>query len=473
MEAIMRQLNSSGMIGQVEVLKRQFAQTPGLPFGKLLDKEQLERVLREEGVAHKNCLFSPLVILSVWMSQVVDPDHSMRQAVARLLAYRVSQGKAECSSDTGAYSKARQRLPENVLAQLTRRIGNGLMREALPQWPGWHGHDVKIIDGSTVSMPDTPENQKEYPQPNTQKPGVGFPIVRLVALFSLSVGTVLNMTFAPYKGKQTGEMALLRQLHGDLNKGDVVLADRYFCSYFEIALLQQLGVHCVTRLNKRRRADFRCGKRLGKYDHLVTWKKPPCPDWMDKDTYQSMPASLTVRELRVHAPTNKSRSRVITVVTTLLDADTYPKADIDGLYLLRWHAELDLRSLKQTLQMDVLRGQTPAIVRKELWVHMLVYNLIRTIMAQAAQAHDRDPRTLSFKGTLQTLNAFALPLLTCAEENVPEVIRAMLRAIAQHRVGNRPGRLEPRRRKRRPKPYKYLMEPRDVARRLELQNGSG
>lgn len=468
----MRQLNSNGMIGQVETLKRQFAQTPGLPFGKLLDKEQLDRVMHEEDVVHKNCLFSPMVTLSVWMSQVVDPDHSMRQAVARLLAYRVSQGKAECSSDTGAYAKARRRLPENVLAQLTRRTGNGLMREALAQWPGWHGHDVKIIDGSTVSLPDTPENQKEYPQPNTQKPGVGFPIIRLVVLFSLSVGTVLNMTFAPYKGKQTGEMALLRQLHGDLNKGDVLLADRYFCSYFEIALLQLLGVHCVTRLNQRRRADFRRGKRLGKCDHLVTWKKPPCPDWMDKETYESMPASLTVRELRVHAPTNKSRSRVITVVTTLLDADTYPKADIAGLYLLRWHAELDLRSLKQTLQMDVLRGQSPAIVRKELWVHMLVYNLIRTIMAQAAQEHGRDPRTLSFKGTLQTLNAFALPLLTCAEENVPDVISAMLRAIVHHRVGNRPGRLEPRRRKRRPKPYKYLMEPRDVARRLELQNSS-
>jgi DDE family transposase len=473
MEAVMSQLTSNGSVSQVETLQRQFAQAPGLPFAELLDKAQLERVLREEGVPHRNCPFSHLVTLWVWMSQVVDPDHSMRQAVARLLAWRVAQGKAELSSDTGAYAKARQRLPENVLAQLTRRTGSELMQKALAQWSGWHGHDVKMIDGSTASMPDTPKNQKDYPQPNSQKPGVGFPILRFVVLFSLAVGTVLNTAFAQYQGKQTGEMALLRQLHDDLNEGDVLLADRYFCSYFEIALLQQRGVHVVTRLNQRRRADFRRGKRLGKYDHLVTWKKPPRPDWMDKETYQSMPASLTMRELRVHAPTNKVRSRVITVVTTLLNADTYPKADIAGLYLLRWHAELDLRSIKQTLQMDVLRGHTPAIVRKEIWVHLLVYNLIRLIMAQAAQEHGRDPRTLSFKGTVQTLNAFALPLLTCADENVPEVIRAMLRAIVRHRVGNRPGRLEPRKRKRRPKPYKHLMQPRDVARKLEVQKSSG
>ena len=167
-------------------------------------------------------------------------------------------------------------------------------------------------------MADTPANQDAYPQANTQKAGIGFPILRFVVLFSLAVGTVLNAAYGPYQGKHTGETALLRQLHDDLHEGDVLLGDRYFCSFFEIALLQEQHVDAVLRLHACRRADFRRGERLGKCDHLVTWRKPQRPDWMDEATYQRLPDTLTLRELRVHAPRKCYRTRVITAVTTLL-----------------------------------------------------------------------------------------------------------------------------------------------------------
>lgn len=459
-------------LSQVESLLRQFANAPGFPFADVLSPEQVEQVLEQEQVTFSERLYTPLVTLRVWLTQVIDPDHSLRQAVARFLAWRIANDKSACSSDTGAYAKARKRLSENVLAQLTRRTGRDLVLEAPARW-SWHGRDVKIVDGSTASMPDTPANQRDYPQATTQKPGLGFPIMRFVVLFSLAVGTVLDAAFGPYQGKETGETALFRSLHDNLDQGDVLLADRYFCSFFEIALLQERGVDVVMRLHQCRRADFRRGRRLGKYDHIVTWSKPARPDWLDEDTYRQLPDVLTLREVRVHAPTQKVRSRVITAVTTLLDAEEFPKSDLSDLYRLRWHAELDLRALKQTLQMDVLRGKTPAMVRKELWAHLLIYNLIRKVMAQAATEHQRDPRTLSFKGALQTLNAFALPLLTCPPEQVPSVVQQLLQAIIRHRVGNRPDRIEPRAKKRRPKPYPLLTRPRKQARRLELRNDCG
>ena len=457
-------------LGQVDSLLRQFANKPGLPFAEVLGREQVEQVLQDVSFAER--LYTPLVTLWVWLTQVIDPDHSLRQAVARFLAWRVANNAPPCSADTGAYAKARKRLPENVSAQLTRRTGRDLMLEAPAHW-SWHGRDVKLVDGSTTSMPDTPANQAAYPQPKSQQPGLGFPILRFVVLFSLAVGTVLDAAFGPYKGKETGETALFRSLHDQLDEGDVLLADRYFCSFFEIALLQQRDVDVVMRAHQRRYVDFRRGQRLGKYDHIVTWRKPPRPAWLDEATYRQLPDALTLREVRVHAPSAKNRSRVITAVTTLLDAAAFPKSDLADLYRLRWHAELDLRSLKATLQMDVLRGKTPEMVRKELWAHLLVYNLIRKVMAQAAVQHRLDPRTLSFKGALQTLNAFALPLLTCSMAQLPVVIGELLTAIIHHRVGDRPGRIEPRARKRRPKPYPLLRQPRAKARKLELKRKCG
>jgi len=455
---------------QVESVRRQFVQSPGLPFGDALDAQEVERALEEENIKSCDCVYTPLLTVRMLLSQVMDADPSLRQAVSRLLAERAAAGRPDISANTGAYCQARQRLPEAVLRRLTRRVGDELLLQAPVRWL-WHGRDVKIVDGSTVSMPDTPENQAAYPQSKSQKPGLGFPLARLLVVFSLAVGTALDAAIGRYQGKETGETALFRSLHDNLCQGDIVLADRYFCSFFEIALLQQRGVDVVLRLHQRRRVDFRRGQRLGRNDHLVVWRKPQRPDWMDEATYRQLPDTLTLREMRFAVTPPGFRTDTIVVVSTLVDAEEVSIHDLANLYRARWQAELDLRSLKTTMQMDILRGKAPEMIRKEVWAHLLAYNLIRTVMAQAAQQHDLLPRQISFKGTVQTLAAFAPYAVLSGAGQLKEFSKRVLAAIAQHRVGDRPDRSEPRARKRRNDTYPLLMMPRRRAQAL-LRKGS-
>jgi hypothetical protein len=272
-------------LDQVDSLRRQFAQAPGLPFGDVLATVAVEEAFRAEGegVAGYDCVYTPLTTVRLLVSQALDPDPSLGQAVSRLLAERAAQGQGTPSAATGAYSQARQRLPEGVLQRLARHAGAALLERAPDPWR-WKGRDVKIVDGTTVSMPDTPANQAAYPQPSHERPGLGFPLARLVAVFSLAVGTVLDAALGPFTGKRTGEPALFRSLHDRLRPGDVVLADRYYCSYFEIALLQQRGIDVVMRLHQRRPVDFRRGRRLGPEDHVIVWKKPKRPEWLDESS---------------------------------------------------------------------------------------------------------------------------------------------------------------------------------------------
>jgi hypothetical protein len=249
-----------------------------------------------------------------------------------------------------------------------------------------------------------------------------------------------------------------------------MLADRYLCSWFELALLRRGKVDFVTRLHHRRRADFRRGRRLGPDDHVVHWPKPRRPEWMDEATYDGLPAELEVREVRTFVQLPGFRTQEVVVATSLVDEETYSAADLAELYRQRWHAELDLRCLKATLQMDQLRCKTPELVRKEIWTHLLAYNLIRTVMAQAAHEHQVLPRTISFKGALQTLTAFQPLLESARQDELPRWHAQLLQAIATHRVADRPNRCEPRARKRRPKPYPLLTTPRAQARRALLRN---
>jgi hypothetical protein len=452
--------------GQLASLRWRWSRTPGLLAKAVLPLAQVQEVLVAEGVRYRNRLFTPLVTLYAFLDQILSPDHSCRQAVARVLAWLVGCGRKACSARTGAYCKARQRLPERVLARLTRDTGRQLAAKyrRRRRWH-WHGHSVKLLDGSMVTAPDTPANQKAYPQTRRQKAGVGFPLVRMVVLFSLSVGTVLDAAFGPFRGKQTAETALWRALRHNLEPDDILLADRYHGSYWEVAAALERGSHAVLRIHQRRKIDFRRGRRLGPDDHLVTWNKhPTCPPWMDRDTYDALPQTLTLREIRIRVPKGRGRTREIVVVTTLLDPGRYPKGEIAALYRMRWQAEVDLRSLKQTLQMDFLRGQTPAMLHKELWAHFLVYNLLRTIQAQAAEKHGQQPWQISFKGTLQTLTAFAEILAQTPLQHWAEVYDQLLKAVVTHRVGDRPDRIEPRAVKRRPKLYPKLKEPRAQAR---------
>ncbi len=348
-------------------------------------------------------------------------------------------------------------MPEAASHRLVCRTGKDVEDEAPPEWL-WKGRRVRAVDGATVTMPDTPENQAEYPQAKTQLPGCGFPIARIVVVFSLAVGTVLEAAIGQYRGKQTGENSMFRTLHDVLVTGDVVLADRYFSGWFDLALLVERGVDVVIRKHQLRATDFRTGVRLGHDDHVVFWSKPPRPKWMTRETYAALPKFLPVREVRVQVKQRGFRSKSLMVVTTLLSPAGYAADEIADLYRRRWAAELNLRSLKIVLQMDHLRCLTPHRVRNEFWMHLLAYNLVRRAMTMAAFQSGAKPWQVSFKGALQTVNHF-LPQLGSAT-SVAAICEALVRCIAAHVVGNRPDRYEPRVKKRRPKEYDFMTKPR-------------
>ena len=450
-------------MAQVQSLLCGFLQDGAFPFSSVLTVQDI--VDRISQTCGETCdrIFTPVVTLCTFLSQIHSDDPSCRAAVARLNATRVAQGLAPCSPLTGGYCKARQRLAESLFYDLMYQSGQQLQQQVPPAWH-WHGRAVKIVDGSGVSMPDTEANQEAYPQPGSQKPGLGFPVARLVVVFSLACGAVLAAAVGRSKGPQSSELMLFHRLHAALERDDVILADRFYCSYWEVALLQGQGIDIVMRLHQRRQVDFRGGRRVGREDHVVSWTKPKRPAWMDEATYAGLPATMAIRVLRVCVPQRGFRTRVVLVATTLLAVQVYSKEDLAGLYRARWHAELDLRSIKQTMQMDVLRCKTPAMVRKEIWGHLLVDNLLCAAMAQAALAHGVMPRQVSLQGTRQTLTAFHSLLGQRPSTARARVVSIVLSAIASHRVGTRPDRYEPRACKRRPKPYPLLRVPRQQAR---------
>jgi hypothetical protein len=450
-------------LAQLQSLLRGFLQDGSFPCGSVLTVKDIVDLISQACVETCDRIFTPMVTLCTFLSQIHSDAPSCRAAVARLNATRVAQGLVPCSPRTGGYCKARQRLPESLLQRLQQLSGQRLQQEVPAAWH-WHGRAVKIVDGSGVSMPDTAANQQDYPQPGRQAPGLGFPVARIVVVFSLACGAVLAAAVGRLKGKHTGENMLFHSLHADLERGDVLLADRYYCSYWEVGLLLGLGIDVVMRLHQRRKVDLQHGQRLGHEDHVVPWTKPVRPAWMDEVTYAGLPATIEMRILRVRVTQPGFRTRVLLVATTLLDAKAFTKEALAGLYRARWHAELDLRSIKQTMQMDVLRCQTPAMVRKEIWGHLLVYNLVRAVMAQAALRQGVLPRQVSLQGARQTLEAFHSQLGEASPTRRQEVLQIVLSAIASHRVGNRPDRYEPRVRKRRPKPYPLMTVPRPQAR---------
>jgi hypothetical protein len=455
---------------QFNSFRQRYCDERTLPLTDVLSAERVEAVLALEGVEFRESLFTPLVTLWTFLGQVFHPDHSCREAVARLVAFLVGQGQRPCAAGTGAYCEARQRLPERLLARLVQSSGDQLHARVPAASLQIAGYPVYVVDGTTVSMPDTPANQQAYPQARTQQPGVGFPIARLVALFSLASGAVLDMAVGKYRGKGTGEPSLLRQLLSRLQPDSVLLGDRYYCNYWTLAMLDKGHVHGVFRLHQRRPVDFRRGLRLGTDDHIVTWKRPPRPAWMSQDDYDQLAEELAIREVRVRIPQRGFRVHEIIVATTLLDPSEAPASQLAQLFRARWHAELHLRSLKVVLDMDVLRCKTPEMVRKELWMHLLVYNLVRELLAQAAARVGLEPHQLSFKGALQTLNRFQELLPLASAERWPALFDELLRAVATHRVADRPDRYEPRAVKRRPKCLALLKVPRDVARKRLLHD---
>ena len=441
-------------------LRRRFAHNDGLPFCEVLSESSIQAVLDDHQIEFRDRVFTPQVTIWGFLSQVLSEDHSCRDAVSRIIAHRAANAISVCSPNTSSYCKARSRLLTSVLSTLARRTAQELQMSAPDQWK-WNGRSVFIVDGSSVSMPDTPMNQDVYPQPPNQKPGIGFPLARIAVLLSLATGACHDFAIAPYQGKGTGETNLFRRMYDTLQPGVVVLADALFDDYFLACELCQRKIDIVAHAQYERVGSrTAAGRPPG--DEILVWQRPNKPHGMTGEQYRTYPKQLVMRQVTVDARDKNNRVKQFKVVTTILDNSIDGK-QIGDLYERRWNGEVDIRSIKSTMQMDILRCKTPEMVHKEIWTHLLAYNLLRTVMAIAAQENEIEPRQVSFKGAKQALTAFAPKIEAAQPENRAALIDVMLTTIVYHRVGDRPGRWEPRARKRRPKPAARLTQPRHIA----------
>lgn len=394
---------------QVRQFLDRFAQTGTDALSSLLNTAQLERLIRQHCTHQRERTYPPMVTVGLFLEQVLSADHSCQDAVARGLSHRVAQNLSTSSLNTGPYCKARQRLSSTLLPALGKTLGQHLCHAQSKPWR-WRGREVKLIDGTTVTMPDTALNQASYPQSTLQKTGLGFPVMRIVGILSLGCGAVLDWVQGACSGKLSGETAMLRQFDAALSPGDILLMDRYYTGYFTVARLLAQGVDFVSRQHQLRHTDFRKGLRLGKGDHVAVWSRQ----------------------------------------------------ELNKLYCWRWHVELDFRAIKSVLQMDVLRCKTPEMVIKEVAAHLLAYNLVRSVMAQSASQAGCLPRQLSFKGALQHLRVFEEQLRHGAYTRVIWLCEVLIVSVAKLKLPHRPGRVEPRAIKRRSKNQSFLTQPRGV-----------
>ena len=448
------------MLNRAEILKQQFNQSIGLPWLKILPASRIEEILVEENVQYRNCVYTPIVTLWALISQVLDPDKSLSNAVKRITAWVGAAGGESPSPDTGAYSKARQRLSENVLQRLICDTAESL-EQTIASTEQWCGHRVRVYDGTTVLMSDTAANQADYPQHRNQKPGCGFPIAKLVVVFSLVTGAVVSAWVSCFK---TSEMELSRLLYADLAPGDVALGDRAYGTFTDLALVQQQGADGVFRKHHARHTDFRRGTKLGIGDHAVRWHKPSkSPEHMSEEEFAQLPEFLDVREVSIVIRRPGWRDLRIIIVTTLLDAKRHSARQLGQLYGLRWQAaEVNLRHLKTTLGMEMLSAKTPQMVRKDLWAHLLAYNLLRTVMLQTARSSQQDLSRLSLQGTRQQF-VHTIGLLAIATQKTQQnLYRVLMEVIAKDLLPLRVFRSEPRVLKRRPKPFARMNKPRAV-----------
>ncbi len=440
-------------------VSRSVREVEAVDFFNLLTAPELLEMTDSLLPEHRERLYPPTLALSMFMGQVLSQDGSCQKAVDSWAAQRAAEGLSVQSVNTGAYCKARQRLPLEMVRTLARHTAKLLGGRALEGWR-WRGRCVKLVDGTGILMPDTAANQACFPQPSSQSPGVGSPLARLVGVICLSTGALIDAAMGPHAGKGTSELGLLRKLVSAFSPGDVMLADAFYCNYFLIAALQAAGVDVLFAQHGARITDFRRGERLGTRDHRVSWPKPKArPEWMSRQDYAALPEELTLREVKVGKKV---------LVTTLLCPRKVCKTALGQLFRQRWNVELDLRAIKTTLQMAELSCNTPQMNEKELWVHFLAYNLIRMLMAQAAAKAAVHPRHLSFKHTVQLWSEWVVRSL-CHRASTS--IDLLFTLIGQLRVANRPGRIEPRARKRRPKPYPWLKKPRAQARSNIMAHG--
>jgi hypothetical protein len=419
----------------------------------------------DEGPNSRERVYSVRRTVFGFLYQVLKPDTSCREIVRQIQALFALHGRGQVDEGTGAYCQARKRLPLDTLCRL--RVGAAAAGEKMAEL--WRGLRPKVIDGTTVSAPDTPKNQRAYPQSRRQKPSCGFPLVRLLGLFSLSTGVLLDYAKA---NKHQHEVRLLWKLLDHFKPGDLAVADRGFCSYVLIVLLRWRDVQGLFRLHQARPADLRRGKRLGKNDRLFTWPKPPQkPRWLPQSWWKKIPAQLTVRVIRFNICSPGYRPESVTLVTTLLDPLKYPAQEIAQLYLRRWKIELWFRDIKTSMGMEVLRCKSPQMLHKELEMFFIAYNLIRCLMVQAGAINDVVLDRMSFKGTVDSVRQFSLAIAQAhSKKQQHRLITQLLEVIARDEVPHRPDRRQPRAVKRRPKPFPLLNKPRSQFREITHRN---
>jgi hypothetical protein len=441
-----------------------------LPFVDVLSQEQIQAICDRHGVsfAHedRDAVFTPAITIWGFLSQVIHKgeQRSCLAAVARIGVLLISLGRAGCAQNSGPYCRARSKLPLGVMRDLTTLVANNAQRVAQRKWL-WFGRHVKAVDGTTVTIPDTVENQEAYPQQSCQQVGLGFPIARLLGVLSVATGMLHELGIAPYQGKGTGETSLLRQIMSCFQAGEIALMDKLFANFWTLADFVRCQVDVVTLLNETRQIDLSQAIRLRKTDYLISIRRPqPCPSWLDRKAYQEAPETLTLRLIKAQVGKAGYRVRELQILTTLIDYQAYPSDEVAALYLKRWQVELDIRAIKSSMGMNDLRCLTPQMVQKEIWTCLLAYNLIRLKLLESAMAKGKCPLTLSFANGLQLLAATWTvgPLINDALSE--RLTGIFLEGCANQTVGDRPGRVEPRAVKRRPKPTPLLTMPRQDAR---------
>lgn len=431
----------------VHLLRQQFAQTCRDGLGEAFSTQEMERIVAQEVGVYRERIYPPMVVLRLFVDQVLSADQACQDAVGRRLSQRVAEGQAACSLSSGPYCKARSRLALGLPQRLCKQLGRRLELSVPPQWR-WQGRTVKLFDATTVSMPDTPQNQLAWPQSGRQQPGLGFPLARIGALVGLGSGAVIDYAVASTKGKSTGEQALLREVSHSLGEDDILLADALHSTWWTLQMMAGRGIDVVMPNDGRRKVD--CER-----DHVVWWPKPKRAQWLSKEQYQQMPAGIWVREVGISG-------RVL--VTTLLEPEQASACEIEALYAMRWNIEVDFRTLKAAMGMDVLRCKSPDMVQKEIAVYLLTYNLVRWTMACAAQLAQVPARALSFASTRRLIWTFAGHLRWGTYRDTAYLAATLLKSIARCVLPRRPDRIEPRAKKRRPKPLPLLTLPRDQAR---------
>jgi Transposase DDE domain/Insertion element 4 transposase N-terminal len=450
------------MPNRVEILKEKFVNSYGLPFQEVLPQSLIQEVISELQIKYYRRLFDPFVTLWAFLSQVLDVDKSCDNTVSRIIAW-LSPEKVELpSTDTSAYCQARQRLPEKFVQKLFIKTGSNLAY-IVPESDLWCGRNVEVIDCSTVSMPDTKKNQSSYPQSGQQKAGCGFPIAKIGALFNLITGAVTQVVIDKLN---TNDIIFARALYSFLKPLDVLLGDAAFCSYADFFWIIQKGCDAVVRKNNARIFNLKTIKIINRNDKLVCWHKPKSrAKGIIKEDFDSLPISLTVREISYSTNVPGFRTKQISIITTLLDTEAYPTHTLIQLYRDRWHVELNFKHLKTTLGMDILRCKTPEMIRKELYVYLLAYNLLRSLMWKAGKTYGVSPLNLSIQGTRHDLNNFISQFLCASNKCRQRIYSKFIKVIVHKSVPQRPNRVEPRVVKRRPKAYAKMSIRRELLRK--------